>query len=46
MPAGRVTAQVWKLQIGRVPLYLLDTNYSKNKIEEYRDITDSSTRFA
>lgn len=40
MPNMRVYAQIWKLQIGRIPLFLLDTNYSKNKIDEFRDITD------
>jgi len=40
MPEGRVFAQIWKLNIGRVALYLLDTNITQNTIEEYRDITD------
>jgi len=40
MPAGKVFIQIWKLQIGRVNLFLLDTNYDKNTNEEYRDITD------
>jgi starch phosphorylase len=40
MPKGRVFAQIWKLQIGKISLYLLDTNISENTIEEYRDITD------
>lgn len=38
--AGRtVTAQVWYAQIGRVRLYLLDTNLEVNSPED-RDITD------
>ncbi|MBI5960433.1 MAG: alpha-glucan family phosphorylase [Chloroflexi bacterium] len=31
--------QVWKVQVGRVPLYLLDTNHAGN-IGEIRDLTD------
>jgi starch phosphorylase len=39
--AGRpVFAQVWKVQVGRVPLYLLDTNIPKNERQQDRDITD------
>jgi starch phosphorylase len=38
-PAQMVTAQVWRVQVGRVPLYLLDTNLEVNR-PEYRDITD------
>ncbi len=39
--AGRATyAQVWKAQVGRVPLYLLDTNISLNSRPEERDLTD------
>lgn len=39
--AGRmVYAHVWKVQVGRVPLYLLDTNIAENPIHEDRDITD------
>ena len=35
-----VYAQVWKVQVGRVPLYLLDTNIEANPRPEDRDITD------
>ena len=39
--AGRtVKAQVWRVQVGRVPLYLLDTNIDANSHPEDRDITD------
>jgi len=39
--AGRPTyAQVWKAQVGRVPLYLLDTNIDGNARHEERDLTD------
>ncbi len=31
--------QVWKVQVGRVPLYLLDTNHPDNP-EDIRDLTD------
>ncbi|MGB5137753.1 MAG: alpha-glucan family phosphorylase [Candidatus Zixiibacteriota bacterium] len=34
----RVLIKVWKLQVGRVPLYLLDTNLPQNSVED-RDIT-------
>jgi starch phosphorylase len=38
--AGRpVYAQVWKAQVGRVPLYLLDTNVGSNGRPEDRDLT-------
>jgi len=34
---GRVTlARVWKVQVGRVPLYLLDTNVPQNSDEDRR----------
>jgi len=35
-----VHAQVWRVQVGRVPLYLLDTNIPSNVRPEDRDITD------
>jgi starch phosphorylase len=35
-----VYAQVWKVQVGRVPLYLLDTNIDANPRHEDRNITD------
>ncbi len=37
---GRIArAQVWRVQVGRVPLYLLDSNISGNRPED-RDVTD------
>ncbi|MBI3260649.1 MAG: alpha-glucan family phosphorylase [Ignavibacteriae bacterium] len=40
-PLGKLYAQIWKVQVGRTPLYLLDTNIHQNSaIVEYRDITD------
>jgi starch phosphorylase len=39
-PGGKVVAQVWRAQVGRVPLYLLDTNVLANSDPEDRDITD------
>jgi len=39
LPGRKVIAQVWLAQVGRVPLYLLDTNISANRPED-RDITD------
>ena len=39
--AGRlVYAKVWRVQVGRNPLYLLDTNIEQNPRPEDRDITD------
>jgi starch phosphorylase len=35
-----VYAQVWRVQVGRVPLYLLDTNIPRNSRSKDRDITD------
>jgi starch phosphorylase len=32
-PDGPVFARIWKAQVGTVPLYLLDTNISKNRPE-------------
>ena len=37
-PGRKVVIQVWKIQVGRVPLYLLDTNLHKNS-EDDRKIT-------
>ncbi|MBS1913637.1 MAG: alpha-glucan family phosphorylase [Bacteroidetes bacterium] len=39
-PLGPVTARLWRLDVGRVPVYLLDTNVAENAIPEYRDIAD------
>lgn len=39
-PKGVVTAKIWRLEVGRIPLYLLDTNIAENSIPEYRDIAD------
>lgn len=38
-PGRVVYAQVWRVQVGRVSLYLLDTNIDANQPED-RDITD------
>jgi glycogen phosphorylase len=38
MPDGAVFAKVWKAQIGRIPLYLMDTNLPENAPAD-RDIT-------
>ncbi|MFQ5855554.1 MAG: alpha-glucan family phosphorylase [Anaerolineae bacterium] len=38
-PGRQVIAQVWRAQVGRVPLYLLDTNIPANRPGD-RDITD------
>ncbi|MBI3794280.1 MAG: alpha-glucan family phosphorylase [Nitrospinae bacterium] len=33
-PGRKVTAQLWRAQVGRVPLYLLDTNIADNSPED------------
>jgi starch phosphorylase len=41
LPTGNVFIQVWKLEVGRITLYLLDTNIPDNVLPQDRDITDS-----
>ncbi len=41
LPTGDVFIQVWKLEVGRITLYLLDTNIPDNVLPQDRDITDS-----
>ena len=38
-PGRRVAAQIWRAQVGRVALYLLDTNIAQNSRRD-QDITD------
>ncbi|MEK7406828.1 MAG: alpha-glucan family phosphorylase [Acidobacteriota bacterium] len=40
LPGRPLYAQLWRAQVGRVPLYLLDTNIVSNSRAEDRDITD------
>ncbi len=40
MPGRELYAVIWKVQVGRVPLYLLDTNFAENRLEEDRNLTD------
>lgn len=40
MAGVEVTAQIWRAQVGRVPLYLLDTDIAANA-PEYRSITQT-----
>ena len=35
-----VYARIWRLQVGRIPLYLLDTNFSANELDENQNLTD------
>jgi starch phosphorylase len=35
-PGRRLAAQIWKAQVGRVPLYLLDTNVPENADDDRR----------
>ena len=39
-PGRSVSAQIWRAQVGRIPLYLLDSNIAANQHQEDRDITD------
>ena len=41
LPTGNVFIQVWKLNVGRITLYLMDTNIPENVLPQDRDITDS-----
>ncbi|MCL4401435.1 MAG: alpha-glucan family phosphorylase, partial [Acidobacteria bacterium] len=41
LPTGNVLIQVWRLDVGRTRLYLLDTNIPDNPLPQDRDITDS-----
>ena len=38
LPDGVLEAEAWRLDVGRVPLYLLDTNIPDNRVE-YRTVT-------
>ncbi len=38
MPGRNVIAKAWKVQVGRIPLYLLDTDIEENSMED-RNIT-------
>jgi starch phosphorylase len=40
LPSGPVWMQVWRIQVGRVNLYLLDTNIPENELQQDREITD------
>ena len=40
LPGRTVFAQVWHANVGRLPLYLLDTNIPANVAPEDRDLTD------
>jgi starch phosphorylase len=40
LPGRELYAQIWKAQVGRVPLYLLDSNIDDNALEEDRSLTD------
>jgi starch phosphorylase len=39
-PGNKVVAQIWRVRVGRISLYLLDTNTAANTRTEDRDITD------
>jgi glycogen phosphorylase len=39
LPGRKLYAQIWRVQIGRIPLYLLDSNIPDNRDED-RNLTD------
>ncbi len=40
LPTGIVYIKVWHMDVGRVKLYLLDTNIAENSRADHREITD------
>ncbi|HST78227.1 MAG TPA: alpha-glucan family phosphorylase, partial [Verrucomicrobiae bacterium] len=40
LPTGEVLIKVWHIDVGRIKLYVLDTNIPQNKSAEHREITD------
>jgi starch phosphorylase len=40
LPGRKLYAVIWKMQVGRVPLYLLDSNIPDNPDPEDRNLTD------
>ena len=40
LPGRKLYAQIWRVQVGRIPLFLLDTNIEANPREEDRSLTD------
>lgn len=41
LPTGVVNVKLWQMNVGRVKLFLLDTNIPENERPEHRDITDA-----
>ncbi len=41
LPTGNVWIKVWQMDVGRVKMYLLDTNIPENERPEHRSITDA-----
>ena len=40
LPTGELHLKAWHIDVGRVKLYLLDSNIPQNELQEHRDITD------
>jgi len=40
LPTGKVFIKIWHIDVGRVKLYLLDTNIPENESAGHREITD------
>ena len=43
LPTGELFIKVWRIDVGRVKLYVLDTNIPQNRSIEHRKIQTSST---
>lgn len=41
LPSGKLAIRVWRLEVGRIQLHLLDTNIPENALPQDRAITDS-----
>ncbi len=40
LPRGDLFLKIWHIDVGRVKLFLLDSNIPQNQLPEYREITD------
>jgi starch phosphorylase len=40
LPTGELFVKVWHIDVGRVKLYVLDTNIPQNRSAEHREVTD------
>jgi starch phosphorylase len=40
LPGRILSAQIWRVQVGRIPLFLMDSNINENALPEDRNLTD------